>query len=956
MLRTSTIWLFLLFISSAFIAQAQDQGKSIPEHLQAFRQISQRVKIDTGTVPTQWKVIRPLAVCSCAVQTQVITLNRSGTIWTFKGAPVASCSGQILTTPGQFTDSCGVRNLTYFWEVESGNDRAMITGSNTGDTVNVLITREGPFTLSLVNTLTCTDGNTCSAEAYYTGIVEECDGCTCDISVSIQRSTGTDSLRAYFGRVEGTCTGKFRRSSFNYYENCDSCGPMKNITYQWSIVSGTDVAQIVGPSNQQFVQVKIIKGGPYSLQLVGNGYCQDDETHCSKADVIKDSLPCPGCKCEISEVTIVPRAKSGNVYSYNSQVKSSCKGSYAVGPGECITCSEPISKTYKWSITSGSDIATIIGADNGPSVNVQVRNAGRFTLKLLVTVKCPGGGDDCTEGDVYEEIIPCTGCECDVTAEINKNVQVVNDSTLNFLGRVNGNCTGRYQNGADCVDCKTTEIRYKWSITVGNAIAHIKGPDNGPMVKVIVTGCGTIVVKLLGTTVCSDGSECRAADILELPVGPGCECDANVSINEASKRGNIWTYTSQFNATCGGEFNPPTCEKCKVLMQKYKWKIAAGPNVAEIVGPDNGPSVTVKILKPGDFTITMVGTTVCSDKKECSDFDFRLETVPKAGFCSDSTRMDIGPPMSGGLMRRFTGSKQVKLNELIPLGAEGRDYDLLNFFCIPSLLCDKTRSQRDVALNGRVRFEWTVLSGGGGFVKSSSGPVGQTDSGDLVLFRPPTLAPPVSDQNPTVATVIIRLLVIDDNPTGAIDPVVERQIIVTLTRHQNPANKLTVDVSSPVYVLPMPPSLGQVNGGCQASSPWWKSLNDLATPVIFLPEGVQNKTIRTGEWVILRASDDRDPDKLFINCTSWECPGTLFSQEFEDNVRWVWDIAAPPGLGTLVQANGGRFVAYRAPDNLPANRNRMQVRISAKAFNGDSNRMIYDVTSHYGNILLTIVR
>jgi hypothetical protein len=946
--------LILVLISSVFFTQAQERERNIPVTTALQRSgllHHEHRSEDFAANFSVQRVTRPFSLCSCFVQTQIANVNREGNIWSYQGLPFATCSGEITTRPDQNADTCNVSNLTYLWSVVSGNSVAEISGSNTGSTVNVLIRGNGAFTINLVNTVTCSDGSNCSNSAYYTDTAKACIQCACHIFAAIKPSTGTDSLRGYFGVIDGSCTGNFRKSAVS--QGCDSCGPMKNIGYRWSIVAGNDVAEIAGPADQQFVQVHILKAGAYFLQLVGSGQCLDEQ-RCSGTAVIKDSLGCTGCKCEVSDVTITQGVKVGPFFTYKGSANSSCTGAYRSGPVECVTCTHAIGKEFKWSITSGSDIASINGADNGETVNVLVRNQGKFTLKLLVTITCEDSSQ-CTGAAIFEEDIPCAGCHCSAKTAITKAIEF-DRFHISFFGNVDGDCTGRYLSGADCKPCGVVEIKYKWTISVGNDIAYINGPDDEPQVDVIAFKCGTLVMKLLGTVVCADGSECTEADILELPVGPGCSCGSVVQIQEPVKRANIWTYSSTLHSDCAGEFDPPDCKKCDVAQKKYRWSIGAGNNVAEIVGPANGPTVTVRILKPGDFSIDILGTTVCLDKGECSSDDSRNERVPKAGFCADSSRAQAFPNMNGGLIKHFAGRKNIELGQPVPLGAEGRDFDLLKFFCVPAFFCEATRSEHDVVLNGRVRFEWKIIAGGGGFMKHSEVPsIHATDTGDLVLFRPPDLALPASNQNPTIATATIQLSIIDDNPTGPADPVVRRNIMVTMIRWKTPSNMITVDISSANHSLPVEPPRGIVNGSCRASDPVWHSSMDLTQPHISLPAEAQGKELKTGDWVVLSANDQRDRDVLNMSCAAPQCPGTSFSETHEDNVHWQWLIATPGNSGRLVQAREGRFVAYQAPLHLPGNVDRIRVRIVARALNPTSN-MVRDAYSPVGEIELTIFR
>src|SRR3712207_6595546 len=107
-------------------------------------------------------------------------------------------------------DSCGVAGVTYSWSVVSGNDIAAIIVSSTGSTVNVSLSGSGSFTLQLINTVTCSDGSSCSYYAYHTETVTTTSKkCTCQTApIVITPTNKQGSTWTYSGTAPGTCTGE----------------------------------------------------------------------------------------------------------------------------------------------------------------------------------------------------------------------------------------------------------------------------------------------------------------------------------------------------------------------------------------------------------------------------------------------------------------------------------------------------------------------------------------------------------------------------------------------------------------------------------------------------------------------------------------------------------------------------------------------------------------------------
>lgn len=213
--------------------------------------------------------------CTCTAGPVTIQpVNKQGNVWTYQGSAQASCTGQHGTSPN--LDSCSVANTTYSWSILAQGGVAAISGASTNPTVDISITGNGAFELRLDATTTCSDGKTCTNYNFYSDSskVDSAKHCSCDIDVDCAKTNTQGNIRTYTGILKGGCTGEFGAAP--PYQPCG----VNNVVWSWQIASGNTVAQIVGPANQQTVNVQITGTGSFSLRVQGDVTCSDGNQSC----------------------------------------------------------------------------------------------------------------------------------------------------------------------------------------------------------------------------------------------------------------------------------------------------------------------------------------------------------------------------------------------------------------------------------------------------------------------------------------------------------------------------------------------------------------------------------------------------------------------------------------------------------------------------------------------------
>ncbi|MFI5133714.1 MAG: hypothetical protein ACHQEB_05230 [Chitinophagales bacterium] len=596
--------------------------------------------------------------------------------------------------------------------------------------------------------------------------------------------------------------------------------------------------------------------------------------------------------------------------------------------------------------------------------NIQSTKTGSFIVN--VNLDLPDNYYTTPASETTQPPQPVTRhCECSVSVGLQKTSESGND--FSFKAVVNAECKGAYGTGySTFIKCSVKSISYQWSIIDGNENAAISGAANTDKVAVKAKNNNSFTVMVKVTVVCADGTICVKEAAMHrsgAPVtGPitqppptenpptttnpppekvkcGCECSVTAKLTRIDpKNGVIGFKVTDVKGECKLKPCPGagTQAQCSLVNVTYSWSIGSGKDVASINGAANKAEVSVSFTGTGAYTVNVTVTAHCSDGTSCSIVLSAEEYIPPTTTtkaCNISKEELVEPKMDGGLKEKYKGTKTIRRDDFIALGAEGRDFDQLRWMCNP-YNCPDTKSEKIVPLNSRVKFTWDITTTDeSGFVKLGCLPDNvKSDEGDNVIFRPPVVPLPVKASDTSVTT-LITLSVIDDNPTQPIDPTVKRIITIITKRSKSNPDFYTVEIKSDKYTLPSAPAAKLLDGTCKATGPAWSMTDDLTKPVIELPGVPDNNKMVLGQWIVLTANDQRDNDKCTIICVSaGQCPTSPIDKIYEDNVAWDWTVT---GGGKFISDPTGRFIIYEAPLDLPKGKDFVDVTFKVKVKNPD---------------------
>ncbi len=460
----------------------------------------------------------------------------------------------------------------------------------------------------------------------------------------------------------------------------------------------------------------------------------------------------------------------------------------------------------------------------------------------------------------------------------------------------------------------------------------------------------------------------------EVPPGytkKSCSCGASVTV---SKTGN--SFTAVAVPACTGVYGIGinTFCVCSVSSTSYKWTIKSGQENVELVGKTDGPNVNVRPKNNGGYSVCVTATVTCIDGSVCTantcanqsgetevprpptkpqdpeipktpttDSIPTTDTITTVGMvCAPSVVEDGNPKMVGGLKSKQTGTGSTNIifrDDFVALEAMGSDVDMVTFYCNPLKPCPDSKSEKTIAVTGKVRFEWKITAGEGRFVKLGCGSEDEkNDKGEHVTFQPPYVALPVKNAD-TALTTTIELSIIDDG-SPKIDPTVIKVITIKTTRKKAVPDKYTVDITGGLPDKPGSPAPSANIGTCELVGPTWKPGDNLAVPEIILP-GVDNaEKMVLGQWIVLKTQDQSDPDPLGYNCTSKNCTSSGGGKSYPDNILWDWEIVS--GGGKFILGNNGQYVIYEAPFEVPKDN---IVKIKVKVMNPGGARKDPDKSS-----------
>jgi hypothetical protein len=332
--------------------------------------------------------------------------------------------------------------------------------------------------------------------------------CICNVNPVIVPQSKQGATWIYQGIPNASCNPF--PTSFNLpngitARSADTCG-VSNVTYDWSIASGNNVASINGPTNGSTVSVSITGSGTFTIRLSNTATCSDGSS-CNNFTYYTDSISGnqENCNCTAGPVTITPTNKQGNLWTYQGSAQASCTGQHGISPN-LDSCSVQ-NTTYSWSILAQDGSASISGPSNGQTVNVAIAKNGSFELRLDATTTC-SDGKTCTNYNFYTDsakVDSAKHCSCDVSINCAKVNAQGNITT--FTGIVNGGCTGQFGASPPYQPCGINNVAWFWQIVEGNNIAQIVGPSNQQTVNVQISGTGSYTIRVQGDVTCSDGNQ-----------------------------------------------------------------------------------------------------------------------------------------------------------------------------------------------------------------------------------------------------------------------------------------------------------------------------------------------------------------------------------------------------------------------------------------------------------------
>ena len=219
----------------------------------------------------------------------------------------------------------------------------------------------------------------------------------------------------------------------------------------------------------------------------------------------------------------------------------------------------------------------------------------------------------------------------------------------------------------------------------------------------------------------------------------------------------------------------------------------------------------------------------------------------------------------------------------------------------------------------KVRYEWRLVSGEGGFIKINDDKPKKTDIGEQVIYQPPD----ITDED-EVKKVTILVTAYHDDPTKPPDhDPVTATIQMEISRkvdEEGQGSETNLEVVDPgdlddyyLYKItvikdepmgnPMPPE-----GMCECvPEHFWKRGTPIQGDIIYIPDEVAY-----GDYVRLEATGT-DMDELVLSCipAGERCiePATT-SLKLLDNLIFEWSASA----GDFPRGSTGRKVVWQAPD------------------------------------------
>ncbi|MDA4127605.1 MAG: hypothetical protein OK452_10475 [Thaumarchaeota archaeon] len=285
-------------------------------------------------------------------------------------------------------------------------------------------------------------------------------------------------------------------------------------------------------------------------------------------------------------------------------------------------------------------------------------------------------------------------------------------------------------------------------------------------------------------------------------------------------------------------------------------------------------------------------------------------------------------------------------DEPVPLKAGANDFHLLVQECsCPGIAGDLSR--KSISMAAKLRIDWEIVQGEGGFVDESRGTPQQSDRCEEVLFQPARIDPRTGSK---ARTVKVRVKALHDDPTKPPDHAeVTSFITMEITRRTIPAAAGQASKDEYLYnywVEDGPPVKGpnpppDMTADCVPGHTWAQA-EEIEGRINKMPQ-----TCNPGDLVRLGAIGT-DADNLQLVCTPsgkvCKLPSKTSSSALIDPLTYSWK--ADKGDFPLRELDeklhgkdtgtggweGGQVVVWRAPDEACTARITLQMRDSGAEF------------------------
>jgi serine protease len=252
--------------------------------------------------------------------------------------------------------------------------------------------------------------------------------------------------------------------------------------WRWTISSGSAIAAFVGDTSGPTVQVRTSGLGSFTVQLTVTDSAGAQASASRSVTVSAPAAP------------VVRLLSSATVVSAGGRVDFDASGSTAAS-GLAVAA-------WRWTLTSGDDIASITAGANEAVASVTTRgsSSGSFTVQVTVT--------------------DSLGQESSASTTVGVTPVGPTASIQASAASVNAGATVAFDASGSAAPAGRSLSSWRWEITSGSAIAAFSGGTSGPTASVITSGPGSFTVRLTVTD-SAGAQDSRSATVTVNAAGGG---------------------------------------------------------------------------------------------------------------------------------------------------------------------------------------------------------------------------------------------------------------------------------------------------------------------------------------------------------------------------------------------------------------------------------------------------